>query len=401
MTLTLNKLRTGLAVLGIVIGIGSVIALMSLGQATQKSIQNQIQSLGSNLLTVSPGSQMSGMVRGAGGGAKTLTNEDGKALAAGNLQNVNKISMEYSGRAQVVTSENNTNTQIYGVTPVYSEVHKVSVSTGNFITERDNSQMAKVAVVGTQVVTDLFGEGTSPIGESIRINGQSFTIIGIAASKGGSGFMNQDDIVYVPLSTAQKQLFGANYLTSIAVEAKSSEVMIAAQDEIGYFLLSRHRINDPTKADFRIQSQQDVLSMATSTTGTFVSLLSGIAAISLLVGGIGIMNIMLVSVTERTKEIGLRKAVGARNKDILNQFLLEAITLTLLGGLIGFVGGTSISFVASIVLTKVLQSNWVFTIPIGAVILSLVVATMIGLIFGIYPAKKASKLNPIEALRYE
>jgi len=395
MTLTLNKLRTGLAVLGIVIGIGSVIALMSLGQATQKSIQNQIQSLGSNLLTVSPGSQMSGMVRGAGGGAKTLTNEDGKALAAGNLQNVNKISMEYSGRAQVVTSENNTNTQIYGVTPVYSEVHKVSVSTGNFITERDNSQMAKVAVVGTQVVTDLFGEGTSPIGESIRINGQSFTIIGIAASKGGSGFMNQDDIVYVPLSTAQKQLFGANYLTSIAVEAKSSEVMIAAQDEIGYFLLSRHRINDPTKADFRIQSQQDVLSMATSTTGTFVSLLSGIAAISLLVGGIGIMNIMLVTVTERTREIGLRKALGAKKKVIVTQFLTESVILTFTGGMIGIVVGMLISFIYS----KVTSS--IFTISPSSIMLAFGVSAGIGIIFGYYPAKKASNLQPIEALRWE
>ncbi len=395
MTLTLNKLRTGLAVLGIVIGIGSVIALMSLGQATQKSIQNQIQSLGSNLLTVSPGSQMQGMVRGAGGGSKTLTNEDGKALVAGNLQNVNKISMEYSGRAQVVTSENNTNTQIYGVTPVYSEVHKVSVSTGNFITERDNSQMAKVAVVGTQVVTDLFGEGTSPIGESIRINGQSFTIIGIAASKGGSGFMNQDDIVYVPLSTAQKQLFGANYLTSIAVEAKSSEVMIAAQDEIGYFLLSRHRINDPTKADFRIQSQQDVLSMATSTTGTFVSLLSGIAAISLLVGGIGIMNIMLVTVTERTREIGLRKALGAKKKVIVTQFLTESVILTFTGGMIGIVVGMLISFIYS----KVTSS--IFTISPSSIMLAFGVSAGIGIIFGYYPAKKASNLQPIEALRWE
>jgi len=250
-------------------------------------------------------------------------------------------------------------------------------------------------VVGTQVVTDLFGEGTSPIGESIRINGQSFTIIGIAASKGGSGFMNQDDIVYVPLSTAQKQLFGANYLTSIAVEAKSSEVMIAAQDEIGYFLLSRHRINDPTKADFRIQSQQDVLSMATSTTGTFVSLLSGIAAISLLVGGIGIMNIMLVTVTERTREIGLRKALGAKKKVIVTQFLTESVILTFTGGMIGIVVGMLISFIYS----KVTSS--IFTISPSSIMLAFGVSAGIGIIFGYYPAKKASNLQPIEALRWE
>ncbi len=395
MTLTLNKLRTGLAVLGIVIGIGSVIALMSLGQATQKSIQNQIQSLGSNLLTVSPGSQMSGMVRGAGGGSKTLTNEDGKALSAGNLQNVSKVSMEYSGRAQVVTSGNNTNTQVYGVTPIYAEVHKVAVSMGNFITERDNSQMAKVAVVGTQVVTDLFGEGANPIGESIRISGQSFVIVGIAASKGGSGFMNQDDIVYVPLSTAQKQLFGANYLTSIAIEAKSSELMVAAQDEIGYFLLARHNIKDVSKADFRIQSQQDILSMATSTTGTFVSLLSGIAAISLLVGGIGIMNIMLVTVTERTREIGLRKALGAKKKIIITQFLTEAVILTFTGGVIGIMVGMLISYIYS------KSTSSLFTISPSSILLAFGVSAGIGIIFGYYPAKKASNLQPIEALRWE
>jgi len=355
----------------------------------------RIQSLGSNLLTVSPGSEKSGMVRGAGGGSKTLTNEDGKALAAGNLQNVNKISMEYSGRAQVVTAGNNTNTQIYGVTPIYSEVHKVSVSTGTFITERDNEQMTKVAVIGTQVVTDLFGEGASPIGESIRISGQSFTIVGIAASKGGSGFMNQDDIVYVPLSTAQKQLFGANYLTSIAVEAKSSEAMVAAQDEVGYFLLARHNIKDVTKADFRIQSQQDLLATATSMTGTIVSLLSGIAAISLLVGGIGIMNIMLVTVTERTREIGLRKALGAKKKIIITQFLTESVILTFTGGMIGILVGVLIAFIYS----KVTSS--IFTISPTSILLAFGVSAGIGILFGYYPAKKAANLQPIEALRWE
>ena len=335
------------------------------------------------------------MVRGAGGGSKTLTNEDGKALAAGNLQNVNKISMEYSGRAQVVTAGNNTNTQIYGVTPIYSEVHKVSVSTGTFITERDNEQMTKVAVIGTQVVTDLFGEGASPIGESIRISGQSFTIVGIAASKGGSGFMNQDDIVYVPLSTAQKQLFGANYLTSIAVEAKSSEAMVAAQDEVGYFLLARHNIKDVTKADFRIQSQQDLLATATSMTGTIVSLLSGIAAISLLVGGIGIMNIMLVTVTERTREIGLRKALGAKKKIIITQFLTESVILTFTGGMIGILVGVLIAFIYS----KVTSS--IFTISPTSILLAFGVSAGIGILFGYYPAKKAANLQPIEALRWE
>jgi len=395
-TLTLNKTRTGLAVLGIVIGIGSVIALVSLGQATQQSIQSRIESLGSNLLTIQPGSTNQGGVRGAQGGRTTLTYDDAEAIqTSSSITTVSKISPEFSRRTQVTTGGSNTNTQIIGSTPVYLEVHKVTMSAGNFITARDVETMAKVAVLGPQVVTDLFGEGTDPIGKQIRAGGQSLRVIGVTESKGGSGFMNQDDMIFVPLTIAQKQLFGVNYLSSIALEAKSAEVMTNAQNEVGYFLLSRHKLNDPTQADFSIMSQQDILNTATSTTGTFTTLLSGIAAISLLVGGIGIMNIMLVTVTERTREIGLRKALGAKKKIIVTQFLLESIILTFTGGIIGVILG----IISSYFISRLTSSPFVISLP--SILLAFVVSAGIGIVFGWYPAQKASNLQPIEALRYE
>lgn len=394
--LTLNKTRTGLAILGIVIGIGSVIALVSLGQATQQSVQQQIQSLGANLLTVSPGSQQSGAVREAAGGQKTLTNEDAAAIASSaQITTIKNVSPEVSSRAQVVTAGSNTNTQIIGSTPSYAEVHKVSVATGRFLTQVDVDSIAKVAVVGPQVSSDLFGDTTSALGQFIRVNGQSLQVIGITTAKGGTGFQNQDDMIFVPLTTAQKVLFGNDYLSSISLEAKSSEVMTAAQDEVGYFLLARHKLSDPTKADFSIFSQQDILNSASSITGMFTSLLAGIAAISLLVGGIGIMNIMLVTVTERTREIGLRKALGARKKTITTQFLMESIILTFTGGVFGVVLGV----LASFIIAKL--TSGAFVVSPMAILIAFVVSAGIGIVFGWYPARKASNLQPIEALRYE
>jgi len=395
-TLTLNKTRTGLAILGIVIGIGSVIALVSLGQATQLAIQSQIQSLGANLLTINPGAQTTGAVRGAQGGGTTLTNEDAVAIANSPLiTTIKSVSPEFSKRSQVRAAGNNTNTQIIGATPTYLDIHKITINSGNFISLGDLESMAKVAVIGPQVATDLFGEGGNPVGQTIRIGNQTFTIIGVTVSKGGSGFNNQDDVIYVPLSTAQKQLFGVDYLSSIAMEAKSTEVMTQAQDEVGYFLLTRHNFKDPTQADFSIFSQQDILNTASSTTGTFTSLLSGIAAISLLVGGIGIMNIMLVTVTERTREIGLRKALGAKKKTITTQFLVESIILTFTGGIIGII----IGILASFIISKVAGS--LFVVSPVSIFLAFAVSVGIGIIFGWYPAKRASNLQPIEALRYE
>ncbi len=395
-TLTINKLRTGLAVLGIIIGIGSVIALISLGQSSQKSIENQIQSLGSNILTVSPAGQNTGAVRGAGGGGTTLTPEDASALkSATTLTTIARISPEYARRSQVTAGRNNTNTQIIGVEPQYADIRKITVATGAFITDRDVSILSKVAVLGPQAASDLFGDSTELLGQSIRISGQILTVIGVTSSKGGSGFNNPDDAIYVPLSTAQKILFGANNLTSIAVEAKDSGVMTETQNEIGYFLLARHKISDPANADFTIFSQNDILNTVSQVTGTFTTLLGGIAAISLLVGGIGIMNIMLVTVTERTREIGLRKALGAKKRLIITQFLTEAILLTIIGGIVGMALGIIISYI----LTRVM--NMPFTISPFSVILALGVSGGIGILFGWYPAKKAADLLPIEALRYE
>jgi len=395
-TLTLNKMRTGLASLGIVIGIGSVIALISLGQGSQQAIQSQIQALGSNLLTVQPGAVREGGVQGAAGGRTTLTFDDAKAIAASTqITTVQTVSPEFSQRTQVITGSSNTNTQVVGCTPVYSEVHKITIASGNFITDQQVTSMSKVAVVGPQVVTDLFGENVDPIGQTIRVGKQTLQIIGVTVSKGGSGFMNQDDMIYVPLTTAQKQLFGVNYLSSIALEAKGEDVMTAAQDEVGYFLLARHKITDPTKADFSIMSQQDILNTASSMTGTFTALLSGIAAISLLVGGIGIMNIMLVTVTERTREIGLRKALGAKKKTIVQQFLIESIILTFTGGLIGILFGVLTSYIISKIMSMA------FFVSPSAIGLAFAVSAAIGILFGWYPARRASELQPIEALRYE
>lgn len=397
--LIVNKLRTGLAALGIIIGIGSVIALVSLGEASREAVRSQIQSLGSNLLTVMPGASSSNGIRTAAGSTITLTYEDAKAIANSQMTNVQTVSPELSRRAQASTGESNSNTQVMGITAAYQEARNIIMENGTFISDNDNFSLNKVAVLGPQVVSDLFdppaGGGTNPIGQNIRINKISFRIIGITASKGGSGFLNQDDIIFIPLLTAQKQVFGVDYISNISVQAKSADVMTDAQNEVGYFLLARHKLSDPSKADFSILSQADILGAASQITGTFTALLSGIAAISLLVGGIGIMNIMLVTVTERTREIGLRKALGAKKRTIVAQFLVEAIMLTIAGGIFGIMLGIIISYIISSLIKLPFVLSW------SSVALAITVSGTIGILFGWYPARKAANLNPIDALRYE
>jgi putative ABC transport system permease protein len=394
-TLRLNKMRTSLAVLGIVIGIGSVIALISIGQSSQKSVTSQIESLGSNLITISPGSQSSGMVR-TSTARKTLTLADAEALEKAGLSAINSVSPESSSRLQVIAGDANTNTTIYGVKSTYSDIHNLKINGGRFITDSDYTSQSHVAVLGPTVVEDLYGSSSYDcIGEIIRINGQNFTIIGITVAKGSSGMTDSDDAIYIPLSTAMKQVFGVNYLSSIAIEAASSDVMVQAQNQIGYFLLARHQKTEIAKADFTIRSSEEMLSTASSVTGTFTSLLSGVAAISLIVGGIGIMNIMLVTVTERTREIGLRKALGAKKKTIITQFLTESVILTFTGGILGIIVGVATSYGYSRI------NSSAFTISPYSVLLAFSVSVVIGVIFGWYPAKKAASLQPIEALRYE
>ncbi len=395
-TLRLNKMRTGLAALGIIIGIGSVIALISIGQGSQLAIETQIQSLGANLLTVNPGAARTAGVREAPGSNTTLTLADAMSIKnSTTITTITSVSPEFSRRFQVIAGGNNSNTQITGVYPEYAPIHKVTVDNGSFITLRDVDSMGRVAVLGPTTVTNLFSEGAAAVGQTIKINKQSFRIIGVTKAKGGSGFNNPDDAIYIPLSTMQKQLAGVDYVSSVAIEAKSSEVMTDAQNEVGYFLLGRHKISDPSKADFTIMSQSDILNTVSQVTGTFTTLLGGIAAISLLVGGIGIMNIMLVTVTERTREIGLRKALGAKKKTIITQFLVESVILTFIGGIIGMLFGIGVS----LLLSKIL--NFPSALSPVSIILAMGVSGLIGIIFGWYPAQRAAKLQPIEALRWE
>src|SRR5581483_3259430 len=286
-------------------------------------------------------------------------------------------------------------TQVVGILPTYQTVRNVQVASGVFISQSDMDGQTKVAVLGPQVVSDLFGDGANPVGQTIRVNKIAFKIIGITASKGGVGASNQDDIVLIPLSTAQKILFGVDYLGSISIQVTDQNKMDDTRDKIGYFLLARHKIQNPTNADFTIFSQNDILASAQQITGIFTTILSGIAAISLLVGGIGIMNIMLVTVVERTREIGLRKALGAKRDIVIKQFLVESIMLTVAGGALGMMLGILISFLVSRIISLP------FIVSPFAVVLAIGVSGIIGILFGWYPAKRAANLSPIEALRYE
>jgi len=390
-----NKVRSGLTMLGIVIGIASVIAMLSVGQGAKASIEANIQSIGSNLLLVMPGAQ-----RGAGsfvssgrGSAQSLTVEDADALMT--IAGVMAVAPESSRRYQVTAKGNNTNTQVIGTNQAYLSVRNVAIDTGSFFTAQQITSRSKVAVLGPTTRDDLFGVDANAIGEKIRINGMNFTVIGLTVAKGGSGMSNQDDAIYIPVSTMQTFLSGSESVSTISVQAQDQASMAEAQVAITNTLLTRHKISSPDQADFNVMNQSDLATAASSVTNTLSLLLASIAGISLLVGGIGIMNMMLTTVTERTREIGLRQAIGAEKAEIVWQFLGEAVLVTLLGGLIGMLIGYGASKAISTFAGMNTSVAW------SSVALAVGVSASIGLVFGFYPARRAAKLNPIQALRYE
>ena len=393
--LSANKVRTGLTMLGIIIGIGSVISMTAIGQGAQNSISASIQSIGANLIMVMPGATRSFGGPSAGrGSAQTLTIADADAITA-QVSNVTGVVRDVTSRKQITAKGTNTNTSIIGTEALYAAARNVTIDEGTFLTEQNITNASKVAVLGPTTRDDLFGVGSEGLGQIIVISGSQYTVIGITKAKGGSGFSNTDDAVYIPYTTAQRYLTGNKYLSEIDITAADSTVSTQVQNDITALLLSRHNISDPTKADFNTLNEADIVATASSVTGTFTALLAAVAAISLLVGGIGIMNMMLTTVTERTKEIGLRKAIGAKRKDISVQFLVEAVMLTFIGGLIGVILGWLISFGVSYF--GIVQSQ----VSISSVLLAFGVSAGIGIVFGYYPAMRAAKLNPIEALRFE
>lgn len=391
-----NKVRSTLTMLGIVIGIGSVIAMVAIGAGAQSSIEASIEASGSNLVTVVPGMSR-GVTTGPSAGrgsAQTLTLADAEAI--GEISSsIKNVSPEISRRYQVTAKGTNTNTQIIGSVSAYIDVRSMQVAGGTFITEEHVRSNAKIAVIGPTTRDDLFGVDADPVGQTIKINNILFKIVGVLAPKGGTGFTNPDDAIYIPISTAQRFLTGNEYVSTIGVQAIDESSMQLVKDEITNLLLIRHKISDPAAPDFTVMSQADIVATASTVTSTFTMLLASIAGISLLVGGIGIMNMMLTNVTERTREIGLRKAIGAERGDISKQFLMESIALTFIGGAFGILLGW--------VIARIIGSfaGLTMVVSLSSIALSFGVSAGIGIVFGYYPARRAARLNPIDALRFE
>ncbi|MEP7162718.1 MAG: ABC transporter permease [Candidatus Moraniibacteriota bacterium] len=391
-SLAANKARSSLTILGIVIGIASVITMISIGEGAKNSVQTSIEGLGSNLLTILPGVVQPGrgIVSSGRGSAQTLKNEDVKVIEA--IDGVALVSPESSRRFQIVSpTGNNTNTTVTGGLALYSTVHNLTIAQGSFISEANERSVARQAVLGATVAKDLFGE-EDPMGKTVRVNKVLFTVIGILAAKGGAGFSGPDDMIFVPLGTMQQILSGTDYLSTIAVSVADKDRMNAIRDIITDTLMQKHRVQE---ADFSIISQEDILGTLSTVINTFTLFLASIASISLLVGGIGIMNMMLTNVTERTREIGLRKAVGIRKNLINLQFLAESIVLTFLGGVIGVILGWGASLLVSHFASLTTE------VSLSSVLLAFGVSAAVGIVFGFYPARRAANLNPIDALRHE
>jgi putative ABC transport system permease protein len=397
-SLLASKLRSSLTMLGIVIGVGAVIALVAAGAGAQAQVTERFESLGSNLLVITPrAASFRGVSQGAAS-AQSLTNDDVEAIVH-LAPSVAAVAPQYSLQARVVYGNKNTQTTVLGVTQEYLKVGNWQLAQGRFVDDLDLASRATVVVLGASVVEDLFSQTLfDPIGKTIKINRQNYQIVGLMASKGVGGFQNLDDQVFIPLSTAQVKFGGAGNrsLGAINVQVVSADKMQRAKAELASILRARHGLSTGRADDFTIRDQTQIVEMVQQTAETFTVLLGSIASISLVVGGIGIMNIMLVSVTERTREIGIRKAVGARRRHILAQFLAEAVVLSLLGGLVGVLVG----YAAAQVVTPLLGGTRALVTP-ESVVMALGVSIGVGLFFGIYPATRAAALNPIDALRYE
>jgi macrolide transport system ATP-binding/permease protein len=389
-----HKMRSFLSILGILIGVAAVIAMLALGQGAKESIEKQLASLGSNLLVIRPGSSRLHGVAMETGTVTRFTLQD--VLAIAKLSAVVKsVSPSVTGRGQMVYGNKNWNTQVEGVGVDYALMRASSPAIGRFFSDEEVKIRDKVVLLGTTVANELFGD-VNPLGETIKINLQNFKVIGILPAKGASGFHDQDDTAIIPITTAMFRVFGKEYVDTISVEAKSPDLIDAAQEAISELVIKQHRLSAKEAEDsFQIRNMTDIKNTLEATTKTMSLLLGSIAAISLLVGGIGIMNIMLVSVSERTREIGLRKAIGANNKDIMVQFLIEAILMSFIGGLSGVMLGAGISVLITFF------AGWAVRVSTSSIILATTFSLIVGIVFGIWPAQKASKLDPIEALRYE